>query len=444
MIRVAINGFGRIGRNAFKVAIEEHADALEIVAINDLTEPKVLAHLLKYDTAYGPWDREISSDEKNIIIDGKSYPVLAEKDPTALPWGTMNVDVVIESTGRFTKKEEMEKHLQAGAKKVVLSAPAKGDVPTFVLGVNGEKYSGETAINNASCTTNCISPVASIIHSKFGIKKAMMTTIHSVTAEQNLVDGPPPGGKSNDLRRARAAYANMIPTTTGAAVATTEAIPELKGLFDGTSIRVPTIVGSLADFTFLLSRPVTVEEVNQAFIEASQSDRFNGILAATDEPLVSSDIIGRPESSIVDLSCTQVVDGDMLKVFAWYDNEWGYSNRLVEQVVHVGTYSGGGEQSAPVAEPAQEGSTAEPMIPMDAQNQTSEMPAETTPSSEAPVTADSFQSSLAQAQNSLGDTQSTPAGDTMQNMPSDNNNSSFMSDDNKASFMSDDNKETTP
>jgi glyceraldehyde 3-phosphate dehydrogenase len=426
MIRVAINGFGRIGRNAFKVALEDHSDALEVVAINDLTEPKVLAHLLKYDTAYGPWDREISSDEKNIIIDGKSYPVLAEKEPTALPWGSMNVDVVIESTGRFTKKEEMEKHLQAGAKKVVLSAPAKGDVPTFVLGVNGDKYAGETAVNNASCTTNCISPVASIIHSKFGVKKAMMTTIHSVTAEQNLVDGPPPGGKSNDLRRARAAYGNMIPTTTGAAVATTEAIPELKGLFDGTSIRVPTIVGSLADFTFLLSRPVTVEEVNQAFIEASQSERFNGILAATDEPLVSSDIIGRPESSIVDLSSTQVVDGDMLKVFAWYDNEWGYSNRLVEQVIHVGTYSGGGEQPQQEQTAPADVSSTEPMVPMESQDVSQPMSHEEAPAEQS--SSDPFQATLSQAQDALGENNENPLPESA-----------------PPTFMpSDDGKETTP
>ena len=395
MIKVAINGFGRIGRNAFKVALEEHSDAIEIVAINDLTEPKVLAHLLKYDTAYGPWDREISFDEKNLIIDGKIIPILAEKDPTLLPWGTMNVDVVIESTGRFTKKEEMEKHLQAGAKKVVLSAPAKGDVPTFVLGVNADKYAGETAINNASCTTNCISPVASIIHEKFGIKKAMMTTIHSVTAEQNLVDAPPPGGKSNDLRRARAAYANMIPTTTGAAVATTEAIPELKGLFDGTSVRVPTIVGSLADFTFLLARPVTVEEVNNVFIEASQSERYSGILAATDEQLVSSDIIGRPESSIVDLSCTQVVDGDMLKIFAWYDNEWGYSNRLVEQVVHVGNFTNG-QSEQPYQHESQPAVVTDAVIPMDAANAEMNQPA-----------VDPFQSSLTQAQEIIDDNHET-------------------------------------
>lgn len=339
MIRTAINGFGRIGRNAFKVAVEEHLDKLEIVAINDLTEPATLAHLLKYDSAYGMWDHEISSDEKNIIIDGKAYPILAEKEPARLPWGTMQVDVVIESTGRFTDEEGMKQHLTAGAKKVVLSAPAKGgNIGTFLIGVNSEKYQGENLINNASCTTNCIAPVASIINEHFGIQKALMTTVHSVTAEQNLVDGPPPGGKSGDLRRARAAYTNMIPTTTGAAIAVTEAIPELKGLFDGRAIRVPTIVGSLSDFTFLLKQKTTVEVVNQAIKDACEEERWAGVVAWTEEPIVSSDIIGRPESSIVDLSLTQIVDGDLLKIFAWYDNEWGYSNRLIEQIINVGQY----------------------------------------------------------------------------------------------------------
>lgn len=337
MIRVAVNGFGRIGRSAFKAALESHADEIEFVAINDLTEPKVLAHLLKYDSAYGVWDREISSDETSIIVEGKHYPILAEKEPTKLPWGQLNVDVVIESTGRFTDEAGMTQHLTAGAKKVILSAPAKGgNVGTFLMGVNQDKYQGQTLINNASCTTNCIAPVAAIIESTFGIQKALMTTVHSVTAEQNLVDGPPPGGKSNDLRRARAAYVNMIPTTTGAAIATTEAIPELKGLFDGRAIRVPTIVGSISDFTFLLKRKTTVEEVNQAIKEACANPRWQGIVAWTEEPLVSSDIIGRSESSIVDLELTQIVDGDLLKIFAWYDNEWGYSNRLVELIIHIG------------------------------------------------------------------------------------------------------------
>lgn len=336
MIRVAINGFGRIGRNVFKAAVEEHGSEVEFVAVNDLTEPKVLAHLLKYDTAYGTWDHEVSSDEKNIIVDGKAIPVLAEKEPTKLPWGQMNVDVVIESTGRFTDAEGMKQHLTAGAKRVVLSAPAKGEgVGTFLMGVNVDGYNGHELINNGSCTTNCIAPVIAVLQEKFGIQKALMTTVHSVTAEQNLVDGPPPGGKSNDLRRARAAYTNMIPTTTGAAIAVTEAITELKGLFDGRAIRVPTIVGSISDITLILNRDVTVEEVNQAFKEAEQSERWKGVLATTEEATVSSDIIGRSESSIVDLELTQAV-GNLVKVFSWYDNEWGYSNRLIEMVIHVG------------------------------------------------------------------------------------------------------------
>lgn len=337
MIRVAINGFGRIGRNAFKVAVENYGNELEIVAINDLTEPKVLAHLLKYDSAYGPWDRRIDSDEAAIYIDDKKYQILAEKEPVKLPWKDLNIDVVIESTGRFTDEEGMRQHITAGAKKVILSAPAKGgNMGTFLVGVNHDKYNGETLINNASCTTNCIAPVAAIIHEKFGVLKALMTTVHSVTAEQNLVDGPPPGGKSNDLRRARAAYANIIPTSTGAAISVTEAIPELKGLFDGRAIRVPTIVGSISDFTFLLKTKTTVEEVNQAIKDAAATDHWQGVVAWTEEPLVSSDIIGRSESCIVDLPLTQIVDGDLVKIFAWYDNEWGYSNRLVELVIHVG------------------------------------------------------------------------------------------------------------
>ena len=338
MIKVAINGFGRIGRNAFKVAIEYHSESIEIVAINDLSKPEILAHLLKYDTAYGMWNKQISSDETNLIIDGKSYPVVGEKEPANLPWKKYNVDVVLECTGRFTNSEGMKQHLTAGAKKVVLSAPAKGgDVGTFLIGVNHDQYSGAELVNNASCTTNCIAPVAAILDEKFGILKALMTTVHSVTAEQNLVDGSPPGGKTGDLRRARSGFMNMIPTTTGAAIATTEVIPHLKGLFDGRAIRVPTLVGSITDFTLLLKNKTTVEEVNQAFKDAAASDRWKGIVAVTEEQLVSSDIVGRSESSVVDLSLTQLIDGDFLKVFAWYDNEWGYSNRLVEQVINVGS-----------------------------------------------------------------------------------------------------------
>lgn len=356
MIRVAINGFGRIGRNAFKVAVEYHSDAIEIVAINDLSKPEILAHLLKYDTAYGMWNKQIGFDETSIIVEGKHYPIVSEKEPTNLPWKQYNVDVVIECTGRFTDAEGMKQHLTAGAKKVVLSAPAKGGgVGTFLVGVNHNAYAGEEMVNNASCTTNCIAPVAAVLEEKFGIVKALMTTVHSVTAEQNLVDGNPPGGKSGDLRRARSGFTNIIPTTTGAAIATTEVIPGLKGLFDGRAIRVPTLVGSLTDFTLLLKTKTTVEEVNQVFKEASESPRWKGILGVTEEQIVSSDIIGRSESSIVDLSLTQLIDGDFLKVFAWYDNEWGYSNRLIEQVINVGN---SGANQASVATPAPVADTA--------------------------------------------------------------------------------------
>ncbi|MCL4366262.1 type I glyceraldehyde-3-phosphate dehydrogenase [Patescibacteria group bacterium] len=344
MLKVAINGFGRIGRNAFKVAIEKHSQDLEIVAINDLTSPEVLAHLLKYDSAYGVWNHEVSFDTSadlaasvgNIVVDGKKYPVIAEKEPVKLPWKDLGVDVVIESTGRFADAEGMKQHLTAGAKKAVLSAPAKGEgVETLLIGVNEHNYKGEQLVNNASCTTNCIAPVVSIIDEKFGVLKAVMTTVHAVTAEQNLVDGPPPGGKAKDLRRARAAYANIIPTTTGAAVATTEAIPNLKGLFDGRALRVPIITGSISDITFVLKKKTTVEEINQAIKEACDNS-MKGIVAWSEEPLVSTDIVGRTESAIVDLPLTQVVDGDLVKIFAWYDNEWGYSNRLIEQVINVG------------------------------------------------------------------------------------------------------------
>src|SRR3990167_4816204 len=331
MLKVTINGFGRIGRSAFKVAVDKFSSEIEIVGINDLTDAKTLAHLLKYDTAYGIWNHDISSDEKHILVDQKPYLVLQEKEPLKLPWKDLGVDVVIESTGRFTDTEGAGLHLQAGAKKVVISAPSKGSgIPTLVLGVNTDKYQGETIINNASCTTNCISPVVAVMNNKFGILKAAMTTIHAYTQDQNLQDGP-----HKDLRRARAAAANMVPTSTGAAKATTEAIPALKGLFDGVAIRVPVIVGSISDITFLLKKKVTVEEVNDALKQAAEGELKN-IMAVTDEPIVSSDIVGRSESAIVDLGLTQVVDGDLVKVFAWYDNEFGYSNRLVEQVIMVG------------------------------------------------------------------------------------------------------------
>ena len=332
MIRVAINGFGRIGRNVFKASFGRLKD-LEFVAVNDLTDTKTLAHLLKHDTNYGAYEREVSHDEKHIIVDGKKILVTAEKDPTKLPWKELKVDVVIESTGRFTDEAGASQHLTAGAKRVVLSAPAKGgNVPTYVLGVNGHEYEGEAkVINNASCTTNCIAPVAAVIHAKFGVKKALMTTIHSYTADQVLQDGP-----HKDLRRGRAAAMNMVPTSTGAAIAVTETIPELKGLFDGLSVRVPTSVVSMSDFTFVVGKKTTVLEINEALKAACKTKRFEGILACTEEELVSSDFIKNSYSSIVDLGLTQVVDGDLVKVVAWYDNEWGYSCRLGEMVERVG------------------------------------------------------------------------------------------------------------
>ena len=257
MIKVAINGFGRIGRQAFKVWFEKHRGGMQIVAVNDFTDANVLAHLLKYDSVYGVWNQNVKGVDNQIEIDGVAVKVLCEKEPEKLPWKDLGIDVVIESTGRFTKKEDAGKHIAAGAKKVVISAQGK-ETPTFLMGVNEEKYAGEDVINNASCTTNCIAPVAKVILEKFGIKKAMMTTIHGVTAEQNLGDGPPPGGKAQDLRRARAAYVNIIPTTTGAAIATTEAIPDLAGKFDGVALRVPVICGSISDFTFLFEKKTTV------------------------------------------------------------------------------------------------------------------------------------------------------------------------------------------
>lgn len=351
MIKIAINGFGRIGRQAYKIALEK--GDIEIAAINDLTPIGVLCDLLKYDSVYGKYNKKIqieidgklididgyksqkdyfvdySASKQYIVVDGKKTLVISQKDPSMLPWKDLGVDVVLECTGRFTSQPDSEMHLKAGAKKVIISAPTKDDVPTYLLGVNADEYKNETIISNASCTTNCIGPVAKVMHDKFKIQKAVMTTIHSVTAEQNLTDNVPPPLHA-DLRRARSALANFVPTTTGAAIATTKAIPDLKEIFDGVAVRVPTICGSLTDFTFLIGQKVTKEEVNQAFIDASQTEKFKGILETTYDPLVSTDIIGTTASSIVDLSLTQVVDGDLVKVLAWYDNEWGYSNRLVE------------------------------------------------------------------------------------------------------------------
>lgn len=332
-LRVAINGFGRIGRNTLKAGWGRKG--IEFVAVNDLMPPATLAHLLTYDSVFRKWDHEVSAGTDHLLIDGKKLPVIAEREPEKLPWGKYKVDVVIESTGRFTNQESASAHLKAGAKRVVISAPAK-ETPTFLMGVNHEKLTGaETVSNNASCTTNSIAPVAAIMQEEFGVKKALMTTIHSVTAEQNLVDGPPPA-LHPDLRRARSALVNIVPTSTGAAKATTEAIPSLKGLFDGIAVRVPTIDVSLSDFTFLLAKRTTVEEVNEVFRKAAKSPRWKGILGVTEEPLVSSDFIGNPHSSVVDLLMTRVMDGDLVKVLAWYDNEWGYSVHLIDMVMEVG------------------------------------------------------------------------------------------------------------
>ena len=328
--KVAINGFGRIGRNAFKIAMN-HPE-LEVVAVNDLTSTSTLAYLLKHDSNYGAYHEDVSSDEQNIIVGGKAIRVLAEKDPALLPWKDMEIDIVIESTGRFTKVEDASKHLTAGAKRVVISGPAKGEgVGTFVIGVNEHDLTPEhTVVSNASCTTNCITPVAVVIEENFGIEKAMMTTVHSYTASQMLQDAP-----AKDVREGRNAAENIVPTSTGAATAAAKAFPALKGKFDGLSIRVPTPVVSISDFTFVTTKDVTIEEVNAALVAATKEDRFVGVLDVTTEPLVSSDFIGNPHSGIVDLALTNVVGGNLLKVVAWYDNEWGYSNRLVENVLNV-------------------------------------------------------------------------------------------------------------
>jgi glyceraldehyde 3-phosphate dehydrogenase len=331
--RVAINGFGRIGRNAFKVAYER--SDLDIVAINDLTDTKTLAHLLKHDSNYGAYHHEVSHDDENIIVEGKKIKVYAQRDPALLPWKDLEVDVVIESTGFFVDPAKAQAHIQAGAKKVVLSAPAKGEgATTIVLGVNEDQLEhSNDIVSNASCTTNCITPVAAVIESAFGIEKAMMTTVHSYTASQALQDAP-----SKDLREARNAAENIVPTSTGASIAAGEALPALKGIFGGMSVRVPTPVVSLSDFVIITKRNVTVEEVNETFKKAAKEPYFQGILDVTEEELVSKDFIGNSHSAIVDLNLTKVVGGNMLKVVAWYDNEWGYSNRLVEVVADTGKF----------------------------------------------------------------------------------------------------------
>jgi len=322
---VAINGFGRIGRAAMKIIIDRFPN-LEIVAINDLTDPLVLAHLYNNDSCYGPSEHEAKVSGSNIIVGKSKIAVLATKDPSELPWKEMKVDIVLECTGKFTNKEGLELHLKAGAKKVVLSAPAKkGGVKTIVPGVNLDKLKkGDHLLSCASCTTNCLAPTTKVIKESFGIKKALMTTVHAYTGDQNLVDGP-----HKDLRRARAAAINMVPTTTGAAISVTEAFPTLKDKFDGLAVRVPVPVGSLCDTVYLLGKKTTIEAVQSAFIKAAKG-KLKGIIEASKAELVSTDIIGNPHSAIVDLGMMKLVDGDLLKVVAWYDNEWGYSQRLAE------------------------------------------------------------------------------------------------------------------
>jgi len=330
-VRVAINGFGRIGRNAFKVLLNN--DKVEVVGINDLTDTKTLEQLLQYDSVYGKYEKNVMSVKDAIAVNGQNYPVFAIKEPQELPWKKLAVDIVLECTGRFTDKESALLHLSAGAQKVIISAPSKSlDVKTIVSGVNENKISkADKIISLASCTTNCLAPVTEVINKNFGVKKALMSTVHAYTADQNLVDGP-----HKDLRRARAAAFNIVPTTTGAAIAVTKTIPALAGKFDGLALRVPVICGSICDAVFVINKKASEHKINESLRKASGSARLKGILAVSNEPLVSSDIIGNPASAIVDLPLTKVIGGDLVKVVAWYDNEWGYSNRLAELSVLFG------------------------------------------------------------------------------------------------------------
>lgn len=331
MIKVAINGFGRIGRNALKILLERRD--VQVVAVNDITEAKTLAYLLKHDSSYGAYEKKVSATKNSILINTREILVFAEKDPTKLPWKRLGVDVVIESTGFFTKPEDARMHIEAGAKKVVISAPAKDEgIKTVIIGVNEDVVDEkDIIISNASCTTNCIAPIMRVLEDEFGVEKAMMTTVHSYTGSQRLLDAP-----AKDLREARSAGENIVPTTTGASKATALAIPSLKNKFNGLSVRVPTPVVSLSDITAILKRNTTKEELTNIFKKASREPYYEGIIGVTDEELVSSDFIGDPRSCIVDLPLLDVVGRNMIKVVAWYDNEWGYSNRLVELAVDFG------------------------------------------------------------------------------------------------------------
>ena len=332
-IRVGINGFGRIGRQVLRAAKQAGITDLDFVAVNDLTDTKTLAHLFKYDSVHREYKGEVKAGDGSIIVDGDEIKVLAEKDPSKLPWADLKVDIVLESTGRFTDAEKARQHIAAGAKKVIISAPAKGEDITSVLGVNESKYDAKahTIISNASCTTNCLVPMVKIVRDNFGFVRGSMVTIHSYTNDQNILDLP-----HKDIRRARAAAVSIIPTTTGAAKATSLVIPELKGKLDGISIRVPTPDVSFTDLAVVLDKPTTVAEVNAAFRKAAEG-ALKGILQYTEEELVSSDYIGNPHSCILDAKSTNVVDGLLLKISGWYDNEWGYASRCVDLLQYVGT-----------------------------------------------------------------------------------------------------------
>ncbi|MFZ5965737.1 MAG: type I glyceraldehyde-3-phosphate dehydrogenase [Bacillota bacterium] len=330
-VKIGINGFGRIGRNAFKIAMERADKNFEIVAINDLTDAATLAHLLKYDSCFGKFNGTVEVKEKAIVVNGQEIKIFAEKDPANIPWGELGVEIVVESTGVFTKKEAAEKHIQAGAKKVVISAPATNEDITIVMGVNEDKYdpANHHVLSNASCTTNCLAPFAKVIHEKFGVKKGLMTTVHSYTNDQRILDLP-----HKDLRRARAAAESIIPTTTGAAKAVALVLPELKGKLNGFAMRVPTPTVSVVDIVFDVEKATTAEEVNQALKEAADN-QLKGIMGFSDEPLVSIDYRQDSRSSIIDGLSTMVMDGTMVKVVSWYDNEWGYSTRVVDLVSYI-------------------------------------------------------------------------------------------------------------
>ncbi len=329
-VRVGINGFGRIGRNVFRAAQAAGAD-IDWVAVNDLTDNETLAHLLRYDSILGPYPGTVELSDDGLVVDGKAIKVCAERDPAALPWDELGVEVVLESTGFFTKRDGAAKHLEAGAKKVIISAPASDEDITVVLGVNFDKYNKDShdVISNASCTTNCLAPFAKVLNDSVGIQHGLMTTIHAYTADQNLQDGP-----HQDLRRARAAAINLVPTSTGAAKAVGLVLPELNGRLHGFAVRAPVPTGSVVDLTFVASRETTVEEINAAFAAAAEGP-LAGILQYTEDPIVSSDIVGNPHSSIIDGLLTSVMERTLVKVVSWYDNEWGYSNRCVDLIQKV-------------------------------------------------------------------------------------------------------------